>query len=325
MIDSQNGGPMLDDAPVYTIKTVVQVTGITPATLRAWERRYNVLSPGRSDGGYRLYSQHDVASLLWLKDQVDAGVAISRAAALLDRYREAGEAPELAMSLAGLPGQLPPSSPTSAIRSQEAIGHELLSALMTFHEADAEHILNEAFALYPVEAVSEEIIAPVLFEIGERWHAGEVSIVQEHFATAFLRHRLTSLFHAYDQPEGGPLAITGAAPADWHDIGILLLSLDLRRHGWRVIYLGQNVPADQLIREVARLHPDLVCVSATTRESALGGLRQVAEEINAMPQPRPRLLVGGHAFNTDPALAALFPGAYLGASAREVVNHLGRR
>lgn len=325
MIDSQNGGATLDEAPVYTIKTVVQVTGITPATLRAWERRYNVLSPSRSDGGYRLYSEHDIATLLWLKEQLDAGVAISRAVALLDRYHEAGEAPELAMSLDRLPGQPPGAAPTSTIRSQDAISQELLTALMAFREADAEHILNEAFALYSVEIVSEEIVAPALVEIGERWHAGEVTIVQEHFATAFLRRRLTALFHAYDQPDGGPLAITGSAQAEWHDIGILLVSLDLRRHGWRVIYLGQNVPAEHLIGEIGRLRPDLVCLSATTRESALGGLRQVAEAIEAMPPPRPRLLVGGHAFNVDAELAALFSGAYLGASAREAVSLLRRR
>jgi methanogenic corrinoid protein MtbC1 len=325
MIDPQRGGAPLDDAPVYTIKTVVQMTDISPATLRAWERRYNVPSPGRSDGGYRLYSEHDIATLLWLKTQVDAGVAISRAVALLDRFHEAGESPELAMSLDGLPGQPAPSAPVNPVRSQQAISQELLAALLAFGEADAEHILNEAFALYPVEIVSEEIIAPVLAEIGERWHAGKVTIVQEHFATAFLRRRLTALFHAYDQPEGGPLAITGSAPSEWHDIGILLVSLDLRRHGWRVIYLGQNVPAEHLIAEIGRLQPDIVCLSATTRENALGGLRQVADAIEAMPRPRPRLLIGGRAFNVEPELAAHFPGAYLGATARETVNLLKRR
>src|SRR5512137_1274216 len=83
------------DAPIYTIKTVVHVTGITPATLRAWERRYGVLAPGRSEGGYRLYSERDIATLQWLNHQVDAGVAISRAVALLEMHHRAGEEPEL--------------------------------------------------------------------------------------------------------------------------------------------------------------------------------------------------------------------------------------
>ena len=74
---------MHSDRPIYTIRTVVQHTGITPATLRAWERRYGVLSPGRSDGGYRLYSERDIAMLQWLRRQVEGGVAISSAVALL--------------------------------------------------------------------------------------------------------------------------------------------------------------------------------------------------------------------------------------------------
>ena len=81
-----------DNTPVFTIKTVVQEIGIPPATLRAWERRYGVLSPGRSEGGYRLYSERDIAILRWLKRQVDAGVSISRAAALLGIRHPGGEA-----------------------------------------------------------------------------------------------------------------------------------------------------------------------------------------------------------------------------------------
>lgn len=321
---NMNPAHSLDNLPFYTIKTVVQVTGITPATLRAWERRYKALSPSRSDGGYRLYSERDIATLLWLKGQLEAGVTISRAVALLERYHEAGEEPELAMSLAALKGQ--PAAPTAnQVRSQEALTEELLAALLAFHETDAEALLTEAFALYPVEVVAEEIIAPTLTEIGELWHDGKATIVQEHFATAFLRRRLTALFHAYEQPEFGPLAITGSAPSDWHDIGILLVSMDLRRHGWRVIYLGQNVPAGHLIEEIVRLRPELVCVSATTRESATGDLSQVNEAIQRMPEPRPRLIVGGAAFNADPELQQLYPGAYLGASARSVVANLKRR
>src|SRR3989304_5896469 len=83
-----------DDTPVYTIKTVVQQTGITPATLRDWERRYGVLSPGRSDGGYRLYSERDIARLRWLKSQVDAGVSISSAVVLLELQHQTGQEPE---------------------------------------------------------------------------------------------------------------------------------------------------------------------------------------------------------------------------------------
>jgi MerR family transcriptional regulator, light-induced transcriptional regulator len=309
-----------DVAPVYTIKTVVHITGITPATLRAWERRYGVLSPGRSEGGYRLYSERDIATLLWLKHQVGAGVAISRAVALLDMHHRAGEEPELSVRL-DLPPDQPSGVAAKGVRSAGTISEDLVDALLAYRESEAETLLGEAFGLHPVEQVLEQIIAPALVEIGERWHDGEATVVQEHFATALLRRRLTVLLDVYGSPPAGPLAITGSAPFEWHDVGILLVSLTLRRHGWRVIHLGQNVPAAHLVREISRQRPNLVCLSAATSETAKG-LVEVADAIRKLPEPQPRLALGGRAFNNHPELRLLFPAAYFGATASELVTDL---
>jgi DNA-binding transcriptional MerR regulator len=312
-----------DDTPIYTIKTVVHLTGITPATLRAWERRYGVLAPGRSEGGYRLYSERDIATLLWLKHQVDAGVTISRAVALLDMHHQAGEEPELHERPVFLPGQSA-SVAAGEIRSAQAISTDLLGALLAYRESDAEALLAEAFALHPVERVLEQVITPTLVQVGERWHGGEATIGQEHFATAFLRRRLAALFDVYGNLPGGPLAITGSAPAEWHDVGILVVSVILRRHGWRVIYLGQNVPAEALVEEISRHQPKLICLSATTRESA-ERLVKVADAIRELPEPRPRLALGGLAFNANPELRLLFPIAHFSATANELVTQLAGR
>ena len=87
---------MSSEAPAFNLKAVVRETGLKPDTIRAWERRYGVLSPGRSNGGYRLYSERDIATLRWLKNQVDAGVSISRAVALLEiRHRAVRRASQL--------------------------------------------------------------------------------------------------------------------------------------------------------------------------------------------------------------------------------------
>lgn len=296
-----------DDTPIYTIKTVVQQTGITPATLRAWERRYNVLSPGRSEGGYRLYSERDIAILKWLKQQTDGGVAISSAVALLERQRAARE----------------PAAGPAGPRSAAALAQDLLAALLAFQEARGIALLAEAFAIYSIEDVAEEIIVPVLVEIGERWHRGEATVVQEHFATAFLRHRLAALFQAYEPSAAGPLALAGSTAGEWHDVGILLLSLVLRQTGWRVIYLGQNVPIGHLIEEIGRLRPRLVCLSATIPECA-ASLAEAYEAITHLPKPRPRLLFGGRLLNTRDDLRARFPDAYVGSSIREVLAAIGR-
>lgn len=313
MIDLPNFNS-LDDTPVYTIKTVVQETGIAPATLRAWERRYGCLSPGRSDGGYRLYSARDIAIVRWLKRQVDAGVSISRAVALLTLRHQAGNAPELA------PAESVQPTETPNLATQASA---LVEALLAFQEARAESVLSEAFALHPLEVAIEGVISPALAEIGERWHRGEATIVQEHFATAFLRRRLTALFHAYEQPASGPLAITGSAPSEWHDVGILLVSMALRRHGWRVIYLGQNVPADQLLQEIRKLKPDMVCLSATTPAS-VEALLPFCADVQQLPAPRPRIVLGGYAFNAHPELHSRFPDCDIVDSARDLVQRLPR-
>ena len=322
MADSPRLGSY-DDTPIYTIKTVVQQTGIAPATLRAWERRYGVLSPGRSDGGYRLYSERDIATLHWLKRQVEDGVSISSAITLLDLRRQAGKAPELAAAAMVTSNQPEPAGPALNARSTEAIGADLLAALLAFRESAGEMLLAEAFALYPVEVVAEEIIAAVLVEIGEQWHAGQATVVQEHFATAFLRQRLTALFQVYDQAASGPLALAGAAPGEWHDVGILLAALTLRRNGWRVIYLGQNVPMDHLIAEIGRLQPALVCLSATTTLT-VPALSEVVTEVARLPEPRPRLALGGQALNQNPELHERFPDAVWTMTARELAAALAR-
>lgn len=302
------------DAPIYTIKTVVQQTGITSATLRAWERRYNVLAPDRSEGGYRLYSERDIATLLWLKAQLEAGISISRAAARLHLLQEAGEQP-------GQPGAAADAGLAAVgVRSAAILLAELVAALLAFNEAEAECLLNEAFSLYPVETAAEEIIAPALVDLGERWHRGEASVVQEHFATAFLRRRLTALFSAYHLRASGPLAIVGSAAGEWHDVGILMVALALRRHGWRVIYLGQNVPAQHLLESITRLRPALVCLSATTEDSALR-LTEVAEVIASLPlASRPRLALGGRGFNEAPQMRQRFPGAIFAVTARGLAD-----
>lgn len=309
-----------DDTPVYTIKTVVQETGIPPTTLRAWERRYGVLSPGRSEGGYRLFSERDIAVLRWLKRQVDSGVSISRAAALLELRNRAG----------GIHQAIPEPDPamghlaSGSAHDPGAIGAALLETLLAFHEPQAEGILGEAFALYPLEVVVEEIIVPALVEVGERWHRNEATIVQEHFVTEFLRRRLMVLFHASTQPAHGPLAITAAAPLEWHDMGILTVALALRREGWRVIHLGQNVPVDSLLDEVRKLHPDLVCLSVTTNES-IEPLRYLYHAVREMPEPRPQLAFGGRVPNLHTEWRAEFPGVYLGASARDLIAQIARQ
>ena len=309
--------------PLYNIKAVVQTTGISPSTLRAWERRYNMCHPQRSESGYRLYSDRDIAIIRWLKTQVEAGMAISQAVAWLDVLNNEGDSETQAV----LPGTPPPSHdmrhPLSAlrteVRSAESLRDDLLHTLLNFDESGAAQALSEAFSLYSVEEVGEDVITPVLVEIGERWHRGELSVTREHFATSYLLQRLAMLLRTLPNLSQGPAIWIGCAPNELHEGGAVLLALYMRRAGRQVHYLGQNLPVDDFIAEMKRQQPSMVLFSATTTEAA-AGLRDMTERLAATATPQPLIGYGGRAFIKHPELRNDIAGIYLGDSAQEAVD-----
>ena len=240
------------------MKAVTQRTGIPAPTLRAWERRYKALAPSRSSGNYRLYSERDLALLMWLHRQIEAGLSISRAVVLLERLIAADAAE---------PAARPVMLDKEQLENLPALSAALHGALTATDERAAGAVLAEAFALYALEDVCEGIIAPALVRIGEDWHAGLIGIAVEHFGTAYLLGRLLSLFNA--QPVGdGRLVLVGCAPGERHEIGALMLALMLRRGGANVRYLGADVPVDAWARAIRELSPRVVAISAMTPEAA---------------------------------------------------------
>jgi methanogenic corrinoid protein MtbC1 len=327
--------------PLYNIKAVVQATGISPSTLRAWERRYGMCQPQRSESGYRLYSDRDVAIIRWLKSQVDAGMAISQAVAWLESLSadpagaeqpgvlptagvisraplpaRAGRSGALTRAVA-LPGGISPVR--DEVRGFDALRADLTQALVTFNELAAEQTMAEAFALYPIEQVGEALVMPVLVEIGERWQNNELSVTREHFATNYLLHRLTALLRTVPNLDGGPPIWIGCAPGEMHECGPVLLALYLRRAGYRVHYLGRNLPVDDFVDEVRRQQPALVMLSACI-DASVAGLRQIAQQCTRLEMPRPLFGYGGRAFIQQPARRDEIPGVYMGDSAQDAVD-----
>jgi methanogenic corrinoid protein MtbC1 len=202
-------------------------------------------------------------------------------------------------------------------RDYVTLQDELLDALLAHNEAAAGSLLSEAFALYTVEEVGEQVVAPVLIEIGERWHRNEVSVTTEHFATNYLLQRMAAILRMLPYQAEGEMIWVGCAPGERHELGALLLSIYLRRRGYRVHYLGQDVPANDLVDAAHRHHPSLLLFSATMAESAdalVGLLHQLAENGGA-----PLIGYGGQAFRTRPELCAECAGVYMGATADEAV------
>ena len=289
--------------PIYNIKAVVQKTGIPADTVRAWERRYGVPRPQRTETGRRLYSEHDIAAIRWLRERTVAGMTISQA---IQQLRSLGEEAF---------AEAPPEQ-HSGPRSPATLTMELLAALLSFDEARASALVSEAFALYRVEEVCLQIFSPVLVEIGERWHRQEATIAQEHFASHFIQRCLVSLLQAYTPTVTRGRIVTAGAPDEEHELGIMMLSVFLVRRAWQVVYLGGNVPLADLVQTLVRLQPAVVCLSASNLHTAQT-LIAAANAINQLPRPRPLVAFGGPPFNNDEAMRARVPGHFLGIDAQE--------
>lgn len=289
--------------PMYNIKAVVQKTGIPADTVRAWERRYGVPQPQRTETGRRLYSEHDIVAIRWLRERTIAGMTISQA---IQQLRSLGEEAFAE----------PPPEQHSGPRSPVALVAELLTALLAFDEAGANTVLSEAFALYRVEEVCLQILSPVLIETGERWHRKEATVAQEHFASHFIQRCLISLLQAYTPTVTRGRILTAGAPDEEHELGIMMLSVFLVRRAWQVIYLGGNVPITDLTQTIVRLQPALVCLSASNLHTAQTLIAAV-NAVNQLPPPRPLVAFGGPPFNRDEALRARVHGHFLGTDAQE--------
>lgn len=317
------------DVPVFNIKAVTQRTGISAPTLRAWERRYNVLSPSRSDGNYRLFSERDIAVLNWLNERLQSGMSISRAVALLhtSQYKNGhsnGHLPHAEFTQAqGGADKLYASTLTHEEVAKglniEQLRTQLHRALIQMDEHNAHATFAEALAVYPVEDVCQNIITPVLIQIGEDWHDGLISVTVEHFATALLLGKFYSLFNALGTTYG-PLVLVGCAPTERHEVGALMLALLLRRRGHNVRYLGADMPIIDLVDSARKLKPRAIVLSVMLYDSA-GALSSLPPRLQAYA-PDTLLFIGGNAFRNGihPALPSGKTVHYLGNNLHEGLN-----
>ncbi|MFB1479195.1 MerR family transcriptional regulator [Corallococcus sp. RDP092CA] len=271
----------------YRIHVAAELSGVRVELIRAWERRYGVLAPERTPAGYRVYTDRDVALLKRLKALTDEGVSISEAAKLLPQLRAE-------LEVAAPP---PVEGPEERTGSQpETWRAAVLSAAQAYDQPRVVRVLDEVLAALPPLRAFEDVLVPVQREVGERWHAGALTVAQEHLVTQVVRERLVSLLHG--SPRGGHKhAVLACFPEEEHEIGLLGAALRLRYAGLRVTLLGQRVPAEGLGETVARARPDVVGLSAVTNQGAtvfedvLGHIRQ------ALPKGLP-LWVGGPAAQT---------------------------
>ena len=298
---------MVSTTPAYNLKVVLKETGIAADTLRAWERRYGLPMPQRSAGGHRLYSQRDIETIKWLMKRQEDGLSISRAVDLWNEQISSGTDPLADLAQTSASSTIPVQF-KSADTTLDSLRTHWVEACLQFSESTAEQILNQAFSLFPVEAVCIELLQKGMSEVGERWYEDRASVQQEHFASSLAMRRLDALLSASPAPTRNQTVLIGCPPEEWHTFTPLLLALLLRRRGLSVIYLGANVPADQFSATVRNARANLVVLVGLQLITA-AKLQQAALVLSGQEVP---VAFGGRIFSIHPELPASIAGYFLG-------------
>lgn len=270
-----------NEGPRHPIRVVAQRTGLTPAALRAWERRYGAVEPKRSDGGQRYYTDSDVERLTLLASAVEAGRRISAVADL---------------PIEDLRTMVEEDRRTEPPRSEEVADEELLeSALGLVEDLESEALrrllVRSALRLRPHEVV-EMLLVPLLQRIGEAWSMGRFGPSAEHLASEVVRDFLEWLSRTIQVDEGAPLAVTCTPKGQRHEFGAHLTGVVAAGEGWRARFIGPDLPSDEIARATLTLDASLVALSAVHPRLDPVRVREVLSLREQLPR-RIAVVVGG--------------------------------
>ena len=306
-----------EDAPVLRIGVLSRRLGVSDHVLRAWERRYGLLRPVRTPGGFRLYSEADARRIREMQNHLEHGLSAAEAAraVLADESEPSRSAAAGAMAGSAVASGASAGPGAGELGAGEvgadALGRGLREALDGFDEPTAQAVLDRLFSDLSVTAVLRDIVLPYLAELGYRWERGQASIAQEHFASNLIRGRLAGLARGWGGGRG-PRAVLACPPGERHDLALMMFGIALNRTGWRIDYLGADTPAEELTRTVQARRPDLLVLAAArpqTLESLRVDLAGLARDVplilaGAGATPGLAAAVGGRLLEGDPVTAA---------------------
>ena len=289
---------------MYTVKHAAELTGIPASTLRMWERRYGVVSPARSDAGYRLYDDVALRRLRTMGSLIDAGWSARQAA---DRVlAEAQEGPPLTE----------PSTADRPLGDPDA----LIRTAVDYDSFRLEALLDSVLAAASFERAVDGWLLPALQRVGGAWRDGEVTIAGEHFVSATVQRRLAAAFDAAGQPIAAPRVVVGLARGSRHELGILAFAIALRRAGMDVVYVGGDLPVDAWLAVVSDQDPAAVVLAVPTPDD----VPAVVETVGAISAAKPHIkaYVGGA--RQDDVHGAEPLGHEIGPAAQSVAASLNR-
>jgi methanogenic corrinoid protein MtbC1 len=266
-----------DDSPRHPIGVVTERTGLSAHVLRAWERRYEVVRPRRGEGGRRLYSDADIERLALLHSATRSGRSVGSVVSLRTQQLRAMVAEDAAR--ASIRPTAPGSYREHAMVAVRALAPERLGAL-----------LRRALLSLGAVTFLEDVVAPLMVEIGSEWHAERVTVAHEHAATAAVVQLLGALIRELEVPGAASHVAMATPRGERHAVGAMMAAAAASHDGWHVTWLGADLPASQIATAAAQGNAHIVALSVATDEVGLGhellALRQGVE-------PHVPLFVGG--------------------------------
>ena len=263
---------------MYPIKAAAELAGLSPETLRAWERRHGAIQPVRDAQGRRLYDAAIIERLARLHRLTGRGHPIRDLAALddaaLDRLLDDGR--------------------QAAYGGVEALPSRMLDAIAAYRVDEFDRDLSVAIATLPMPVLMGRVVMPLLHEVGLRWSDGRLAIAQERLVSSLLRMRLLAVLNAPPR-ERRPRVLFATLTGERHELGLIGAALQAFDAGMPVLYLGAELPGVEIARVAGRLAVAGIALSSVDSEQARSALEELRQLDAALPAGTPVWLGGANA------------------------------
>ena len=237
----------------YPIKVVSQMTGLSVFVIRAWEKRYDVVTPSRTETNRRLYSEEDIEKLRLLNEAVQKGHNIGGIANISIQELKSILHQEKRTALKGVYEEL-----TSDV---DYLLSSCIEAVKAYDRKELETILLKASSKLSQPALIENLVVPLVYKIGDLWHEGILRVANEHLATAVIRSFLANMIDQNEPSENAPIIISATPRGQDHELGAMIVGVTAAPLGWKVIYLGPNLPVEEIAAVADSLEAKVVALS----------------------------------------------------------------
>jgi len=271
---------------IYPMRAVVRQTGLTAHVIRAWERRYGAVVPHRTSSRRRLYSMADIERLKLLKKGVGVGNSIAQIAKM-----DTGTLKKLISSTSAAPPRRVVPFATREASPQSYI-EQAMEAIIKLDAATLEGVLDAASVALPRFVMMNQVVLPLLEKIGRRWSDGRLKVVNEHVGSMVLRQFLGEALRTTDPGDGAPFIVTATPAGQWHEFGAMIAAVVAVDVGWRALYCGPNLPAEEIAAAVDEKKAVAVALSIV-QPTDVHQLKKEIQRLMRLLSPQCRLVVGG--------------------------------